>query len=187
MRLKTYLLPMLLIASFGGAFAQEEELHKDSRQEMEAEVLKHRKDVMRAMLRVPTPETPFDFFNFYTHGSTVTLVGFTIRPTLKTDMGGAVKRLPWVKNVLNEIQVLPLNPEDRDIRGRVLGILRRLLPQSFPQNRANIRIRSLRGDVTLIGYIGEFQKKEYEAALVQVQHVPLVRKVTDDVAVQAKK
>ncbi len=187
MKRKISLCMTLVIAFCAAAVAQEERtVHPASRHEMEQEMLKHRKDVLKALLTVPQQETPFDYVNFGIQGPTVVLVGFTIRPVLKSDFERAVKRLHWVRNVVNEVVVLPLNPADRSIRANSLAILERLLPQSFGGNHANIRIKSLRREVTLVGYIDEFQKKQFEAALVRVEHVSLVKKVTNDVAVKSK-
>ncbi len=44
----------------------------------------------------------------------------------------------------------------------------------------------MRGEITLVGYIDAIQKKELEAAIVQIQHLPLVREVKSGVAVKAR-
>src|SRR5580658_7306000 len=47
---------------------------------------------------------------------TVTLLGQVARPTLKSDAGNVVKRIEGVSNVVNNIEVLPLSPNDDRIR-----------------------------------------------------------------------
>jgi len=47
---------------------------------------------------------------------TVTLLGQVTRPTLKDDAGRVVKKIDGVAQVRNEIEVLPLSPEDDRIR-----------------------------------------------------------------------
>lgn len=47
---------------------------------------------------------------------TVTLLGQVTRPTLKDDAGRVVKKIEGVPQVKNEIEVLPLSPEDDRIR-----------------------------------------------------------------------
>jgi hyperosmotically inducible protein len=47
---------------------------------------------------------------------TVTLVGQVTRPTLKDDAGRVVKKIEGVTLVKNEIEVLPLSPNDDQIR-----------------------------------------------------------------------
>ncbi len=47
---------------------------------------------------------------------TVTLLGQVVMPVLKDDAERAVKHIPGVTRVKNEIEVLPLSPEDDRIR-----------------------------------------------------------------------
>ena len=47
---------------------------------------------------------------------TVTLLGQVARPTLKSDAENAVKRIEGVEKVVNNIEVLPLSPNDDRIR-----------------------------------------------------------------------
>lgn len=58
----------------------------------------------------------FDDLGFTVSGNTVTLVGEVTRPTLKSDAGNVVKRVEGVTNVVNNIEVLPLSPDDDRIR-----------------------------------------------------------------------
>jgi hyperosmotically inducible protein len=58
----------------------------------------------------------FDDLGFTVNGGTVTLVGEVTRPTLKSDAGNVVKRIEGVTNVVNNIEVLPLSPDDDRIR-----------------------------------------------------------------------
>ncbi|MEO7649473.1 MAG: BON domain-containing protein, partial [Bryobacteraceae bacterium] len=58
----------------------------------------------------------FDNLAFKIDGSSVTLIGQVSRPTLKTDAERVVKSIEGVTAVNNEIQVLPLSPNDDRIR-----------------------------------------------------------------------
>lgn len=58
----------------------------------------------------------FDDLGFNVNGGTVTLQGQVTRPTLKSDAGNVVKRVEGVTNVVNNIEVLPLSPDDDRIR-----------------------------------------------------------------------
>jgi hyperosmotically inducible protein len=58
----------------------------------------------------------FDNLAFKVDGSKVTLLGEVTRPTLKTDAEGVVKHIEGVENVDNQIEVLPLSPNDDRIR-----------------------------------------------------------------------
>ena len=48
----------------------------------------------------------------------MTLFGQVTRPTLKSEAENVVKRIEGVDRVDNEIEVLPLSPNDDRIRGR---------------------------------------------------------------------
>jgi len=61
----------------------------------------------------------FDWITFGFHGKTLVLNGYASRPTLKDDAGRAVKDIPGIAGVDNEIKVLPLSPNDDRIRAAV--------------------------------------------------------------------
>jgi BON domain-containing protein len=58
----------------------------------------------------------FDNLAFRVEGSKVTLIGQVVRPTLKSDAEAVVKKVEGVSSVANEIEVLPLSPNDDQIR-----------------------------------------------------------------------
>jgi hyperosmotically inducible protein len=58
----------------------------------------------------------FDDLAFRLDGGTVTLLGAVVRPVLKSDAEGVVKRIEGVTQVVNQIEVLPLSPMDNQIR-----------------------------------------------------------------------
>lgn len=58
----------------------------------------------------------FDNLAFRVDGGTVTLLGQVTRPTLKSDAEGVVKQIEGVQKVNNQIEVLPLSPNDDRIR-----------------------------------------------------------------------
>ena len=58
----------------------------------------------------------FDDLGFTVDGGTVTLVGEVTQPTLKSSAGNVTKRVEGVTNVVNNIEVLPLSPDDDRIR-----------------------------------------------------------------------
>ena len=61
----------------------------------------------------------FDWLTFGIHGKTLVLKGYASRPTLKTDAENAVKKIPGIDSVDNQIEVLPLSPNDDRIRAAV--------------------------------------------------------------------
>jgi hyperosmotically inducible protein len=58
----------------------------------------------------------FDNLAFKVEGGKVTLVGQVVRPTLKSDAEAVVKKIEGVSSVTNEIEVLPLSPNDDQVR-----------------------------------------------------------------------
>jgi osmotically-inducible protein OsmY len=61
----------------------------------------------------------FDWLTFGFHGKTLVLKGYASRPVLKSDAANAVKGIPGIESVDNQIQVLPLSPNDDRIRAAV--------------------------------------------------------------------
>src|SRR6266404_299432 len=58
----------------------------------------------------------FDFLAYEVNGYTVTLLGQVTRPTLKSDAEAVVKRIEGVEKVNNQIEVLPVSPNDERLR-----------------------------------------------------------------------
>jgi len=58
----------------------------------------------------------FDDLGFNVNGGTVTLVGQVTRPTLKSDAENSVKKIAGIAKLVNNIEVLPLPPDDDRIR-----------------------------------------------------------------------
>jgi hyperosmotically inducible protein len=97
----------------------------------------------------------FDNLAFKVEGSKVTLVGQVVRPTLKSDAENAVKGIEGVSSVVNEIEVLPVSPNDDQIRRAVYRaiygdtVLSRYGFQAVP----SIHIIVKNGNVTLEGVV----------------------------------
>lgn len=97
----------------------------------------------------------FDNIEFRVDGYIVTLMGQVTRPTLKTDAESAVKHIEGVENVDNQIEVLPLSPNDDRLRVALYrsiygftSLQRYALPVIKP-----IRIIVKNGNVTLEGVV----------------------------------
>ena len=58
----------------------------------------------------------FDFLSFNYENGTVTLMGYAYRPTLKADAERAVRRVPGVEAVNDQIEVLPAAMNDDSLR-----------------------------------------------------------------------
>ena len=113
----------------------------------------------------------FDNLEYKVDGSTVTLVGQVTRPTLKSDAENVVKKIEGVEKVDNQIEVLPLSPDDDRIRRAVYMALARSpqLDRYFMQAVAPIRIIVKNGNVTLEGVVGD--KGDSDAANITAKGV----------------
>ncbi len=71
------------------------------------------------MLVVLVNFSVIDWITFGFHGKTLVLKGYASRPILKSDAGNAVKGIPGIESVDNQIEVLPNSPNDDRIRAAV--------------------------------------------------------------------
>jgi len=122
----------------------------------------------------------FDNLTFRIDGATVTLMGQVTRPTLKSDAENVVKRIEGVERVDNQIEVLPLSPNDDRIRRAVYTALvrRPQLQRYFQQAIAPIRIIVKNGNVTLEGIVAN--KTDADVANITVKGVSGVFNVTNN-------
>jgi hyperosmotically inducible protein len=97
----------------------------------------------------------FDNLTYRIDGNVVMLEGQVTRPTLKTDSERVVKRIEGVERVDNQIEVLPVSPNDDRLRRS----LYRAIYGYTPLNRyampvlKPIRILVKNGNVTLEGIV----------------------------------
>ena len=95
----------------------------------------------------------FDNLAYQIKGGEVTLYGQVVRPTLKSDAEAVVKKIDGVTKVVNNIEVLPLSPNDDQIRRAVFRAvysepaLSRYAQSAVP----SIHIIVKNGNVTLEG------------------------------------
>lgn len=126
----------------------------------------------------------FDNLEFRVDGETVTLLGEVARPTLKSDAEGAVKQIEGVQKVRNEIEVLPLSPNDDRIRiaeyRSIYGqtALNRYALRAVPP----IHIIVKNGNVTLEGAVASEGDKNI--AGIQANAVPGVFSVTNHLRIE---
>ena len=142
----------------------------------------HIDDVIKALTTLGTPETVYDYVTFGVSGPVVVLQGFTINGALRDNAKAQIEKLDWVTHVVQEVELLDVGPELKRVRRQVLGTLKKQVPQAFPQNHANIRIKvTIKGDVTLVGVMGKDDEKRYLAAVEQIKHITFVNTVTSEV------
>jgi len=167
------------------------------------------KDVQH-QLRGLTNFSVFDWITFGIHGKTLVLKGYASRPTLKDDAGRAVKNIPGIDKVENEIVVLPLSSFDDGIRAQVYnriytqGALRKynanqgnigraMMPgmniggitQNPPMGYHAIHIIVNNGHVTLFGVV--LNQSDASIAYIQANGTPGVFSVDNDIVVQGSK
>jgi hyperosmotically inducible periplasmic protein len=114
---------------------------------------------------------------------TVVLQGQVVRPTTKSDAENAVKHVEGVEKVVNNIEVLPVSPNDdrvrRDVYRAIYGnsVLNQYALRAVP----TIHIIVKNGNVTLEGAVARQMDKQI--AEVQAKSVPGVFSVTDNIKV----
>ena len=122
----------------------------------------------------------FDNLAYRVDGSKVTLFGQVVRPVLKTDAGNAMKKVEGVQTVDNEIEVLPVSPNDDKLR----RALYRAIYSQTPLERyalgavPPIHIIVKNGNVNLEGVVSTEGDKN--VAGIAANGVPGVFKVTNN-------
>ncbi len=125
----------------------------------------------------------FDNLEYKISGDDVTLLGQVTDPVLKSDAGNVVKRIPGVKTVTNNIEVLPVSPMDWQIRraeARAIyryGVLSRYAMGPVP----SIHIIVKNGHVTLDGVVAS--EMDRNVAGIRANGVPNVFSVTNNLVV----
>ena len=104
----------------------------------------------------------FDDLSYKVEDGTVTLYGAVVRPTLKSDAENAVKKIEGVERVVNNIEVLPLSPNDDTIRRAVYRAIYSQpgLDTYSPRAVPTIHIIVKNGNVTLTGAVANQGDKD---------------------------
>jgi hyperosmotically inducible protein len=129
----------------------------------------------------------FDDIGFNVNGGTVTLVGQVTQPVVKDDAGSVVKRVEGVTNVINNIEVLPLSPNDDNIRRGVYRAIYgdpNLATRYGFQALPSIHIIVKNGNVRLEGVVANEMDKTI--AGLKANQVPGAFKVENDLKVEGK-
>ena len=127
----------------------------------------------------------FDNLSFSVNGGTVTLQGQVTDPVLKSSAENVVKRIEGVTQVINNIEVLPLSPNDNQIRRAVARAIygnSALADRYGFQAMPSIHIIVKNGNVTLEGVVANEMDKNI--ANVQANSVPGVFSVTNNLRVE---
>ncbi len=125
----------------------------------------------------------FDDLSYRVDGSTVTLFGAVTNPVLKSDAENVVKKIEGVTRVNNQIEVLPLSPNDEQIRR---AVFRAIYGSQGLQNYALAAVPSIHiivknGNVTLVGSV--ISEMDKNLAGMAAKQVPGTFSVTNDLVV----
>jgi osmotically-inducible protein OsmY len=112
------LTPILLALSLSTAPALAQEVQPAAPSGSQEDTLRIVQEV-RKQLGGLTDYSVFDWITFGIQGKTLVLKGYASRPILKEEAGRAVKNIEGITSVDNQIQVLPLSPNDDRIRAAV--------------------------------------------------------------------
>jgi hyperosmotically inducible periplasmic protein len=129
----------------------------------------------------------FDNLEYQVEGGKVTLLGQVTRPSIKSDAEGAIKHLEGVTQVDNQIEVLPLSPNDDRIRRATYRsiydypALDRYAMGVLP----SIRIVVKNGNITLEGVVSNETDKN--VAGIRANSVPGAFSVTNNLRVEGGK
>ena len=181
--------PVLLLASaFAGSLPEAKAFQKsgsrDAAQMNNPAMSRLAKEVRHELVMLPYYGV-FDDLAFRVDGSTVTLLGQVTRPTLKSSAENVVKHIEGVESVNNQIEVLPLSPNDDRIR---MAVYRAIYSAPTLSTRYGfqaippIHILVKNGNVNLVGVVANEADKTI--ASVQAKGVPGVFSVTNNLRVE---
>jgi hyperosmotically inducible protein len=141
------------------------------------------KDVLHQLRMLPYYSI-FDNLAFRVNGNEVELYGQVVRPVLKSDAEGVVKRVEGVLRVINNIEVLPLSNFDDRIRlAEYRAIYRHVgLDRYGFQPLPPIHIIVKNGNVTLTGVVAN--QMDRNVAGIQANGVSGAFSVTNDLRVE---
>lgn len=126
----------------------------------------------------------FDNIKFEVNGSTVTLYGKVYNGRNKSDAEGVVEDIEGVREVINNIEILPPSSFDDSIRRQMVRSFYRdggSLYRYLQEPRPSVRIIVENGRVTLTGYVAN--KGDYNLANVLANGISGVFSVQNELVV----
>jgi hyperosmotically inducible protein len=141
------------------------------------------KEVRHELVTLPFYSV-FDNLAYKVEGDKVTLLGQVSNPTLKSDAENAVKRIEGVAKVDNQLEVLPLSPNDDRIRREEFRAIysapgmERYSIQAVPP----IHIIVKNGHVTLVGVVAN--QMDRDLANMRANSVSGVFSVANELTVE---
>jgi len=169
---------VLFAAILGSGFAQ-----ASPRKSQEPKTEKQLVREVRHQLVMLPYYSVFDNLSYRVEGDKVILEGQVVRPTLKSDAEAAVKSIEGIGTVVNNIEVLPVSPNDDQLRRAVYraiygdAVLSRYSYSAVP----SIHIIVKNGNVTLEGAVDSDGDKNI--ANIRASQVANVFSVKNNLAV----
>lgn len=137
------------------------------------------------ILKLPRYEV-FDHIAFRLDGGTVTLSGKVLNGVNKSGAEHAIKNLPGVEKVVNQIEILPPGSFDDSIRRNLYYSLANTgLSQYLWETNPDVRLIVDRGHVTLEGTVRG--KGDYNLFTIRSSGLPGVFSVTNNLVLKSKK
>jgi hyperosmotically inducible protein len=176
MKLRRLLVTCVMLALASAAFGRQ------AAQPSAAATARITKEVRHELLMLPYLNV-FDNLAYKVDGYNVTLIGQVTRPTLKSDAENVVKKIEGVEHVDNQIEVLPLSPNDDRIRRQLYrAIYGYPALQKYAMGvQQPIRIIVKNGNATLEGVVDSEADKNI--ANIRARSVPGVFSVTNNLQV----
>lgn len=143
------------------------------------------REVQKKILRLPYYEV-YDHITFKVNGDTVTLSGKVRNAVNKGGAEDAVKRIAGVRNVNNNIEILPVGSHDESIRRNLYrtlsnaGSLSRYLWTVNPP----VRLIVDRGNISLEGVVDN--QGDYNMMKIMASGVPGAFSVTNNLVVKGE-
>jgi osmotically-inducible protein OsmY len=151
---RTIIRKMLIIAATIGVVSLHAATVTVTGAENRSQLTNLERQVRKELITLPF-YTVFDYFEFQVDGGKVTLRGEVARPALKISAERVVQHVAGVREVDNQIEVLPLSSFDNSIRR---GLLRAIYHDEVLNRYAAgpnpwIRLIVDNGNITLEGYV----------------------------------
>jgi hyperosmotically inducible periplasmic protein len=145
------------------------------------------KQIRHEILMLPYYGGAFDVIGFRVEGYNVTLYGYVVHATLKSDAEHVIKKIEGVEQVNNRIEILPPSPMDDQLRFRLFRAIYgypALQRYGVGSNRP-IHIIVDRGHVILEGVVDSTGDRNL--VNIRANGVPGVFSVTNNLQVPGKK
>lgn len=176
----------LLMAFSLSAAAKDDKKHLDPYVAGPVDEARMIREVRHQLVSIPYYSV-FDDLGFTVNGGTVTLVGQVTQPVVKDDASAVVKKIEGVTFVVNNIEVLPLSPNDDRIRR---GVYRAIYGDPMLSTRygfqalPSIHIIVKNGNVRLEGVVAN--EMDRTTAFIRANAVSGAFHVDNDLKIEGK-